>query len=303
MMTRMTVLFSWRSLLGALTLTAAAGAILGPSGCGEPSCVESECRRQHARDYDPCKEGRCVGSTCELVVLDNPAPWALGDVPGDCLTALCVDGEYTLRADDLDAPDPPESAPSACYHEACVNGTLSDVASPAGAPCPNMLDGYTGLCDGVGTCEQHPPQPCDDYCAFLAHEGCAEHQHCPEWCVAGMQSDSYCIPEQASYYTCAIEEGLCWGEPTDPCAEELADYEACASPCDYDCMNVHTQSGSCTCFGGCNEHMWELVCDDSDDADETCQCILDGTLLGTCTEEEHDCSSIGCCAMFLKSFF
>ena len=132
---------------GSADSTTAADASSDESTGGEPCRVDEDCD-----DRAVCTDDYCGAAGCTHDPINGqPAP--TGQVDGDCLVLLCVDGEPSPTNSDNDLP----VDMNVCTDDVCQMGVPSNPDSPAGTPCNDQ-----GLCDGMGTCSECiSPDDCD----------------------------------------------------------------------------------------------------------------------------------------------
>jgi len=99
----------------------------------------------------PPPSGPCVAAVCDSAghCAEQPKPDGAiaAQVVGDCRVATCKDGVLTNQNDDTDIPNDGND----CTDDVCSAGVPSHPARPQAASCGI---GFTGLCNGTGSCVQ-----------------------------------------------------------------------------------------------------------------------------------------------------
>ena len=100
---------------------------------------------------NPCQVGSCDASNSQCViadVTDGTLTPGFTQVPGDCVTHVCIGGADTAAPDPADVP----AATSDCADPSCVNGSPMSTNHPADSPCSTYMTNQPGFCDGAGHC-------------------------------------------------------------------------------------------------------------------------------------------------------
>ena len=197
-----------------------------------------------------------------------------------------------------------EPRPDEASSSASAGGGSTHAASGAGGATGTSASGGGGEAGGP----THPAI-CDDYCLKLQELGCYTGSDCPDKCVAGIDDAGMgCSSEATAYMACFVEHGTtCDGIPA-LCNDELDAVYACGCQPTTCTSREGGNSNTCSCDRTCGGG--DLLLDASCTTTamgSTCDCSINGEVVGTCTgpevwPESYDeaCDlKKGCCAPYL----
>lgn len=156
---------------------------------------------------------------------------------------------------------------------------------------------------------------CEQFCADVSDFGCGAGSTCVDDCNdLFAQTPSQCDDELAAYISCYDEKLPQFGcDAANACSDVVSAFADCMSNgaggagggpggCGMaDCFG--SSDGSCGCKGECFGQIRAVECSPQNGA-ITCQCSLDGSFLGTCSDSSGSCDlEASCCSVYFDQGF
>jgi len=163
-----------------------------------------------------------------------------------------------------------------------------------GSSSPNNPTGSggSGGAGGAGGAGGGPTgqQACLDYCHKLETNNCmGQLGDCTMYCDDLFEeAGTECADEAGKFFECMLPlASSCPTEQPMECADEEEAVEACfkANTCAGECNESNGPDGasSCGCTETCQGKDYETQCDTPAGGMTTCQCLVEGSVVGTCT--------------------